>query len=116
MLDAVISLQFNTVETIWRHFWRSANNNEAVDVGMEEDPEKILPKYVEGKIYRAVISCVLLLVREREKRRGPDGRAANSLKHKNFDDDNVIYLFFFSFFFFFGLLWFGVSSLIFPQG
>ena len=47
MLDAVISLQFNTVETIWRHFWRSANNNEAVDVGMEEDPEKILPKYVE---------------------------------------------------------------------
>jgi hypothetical protein len=59
MLDAVISLQFNTVETIWRHFWRSANNNEAVDVGMEEDPEKILPKYVEGKIYRAVISCVL---------------------------------------------------------
>lgn len=49
MLDAVISLQFNTVETIWRHFWRSANNNEAVDVGMEEDPEKILPKYVEAK-------------------------------------------------------------------
>lgn len=53
MLDAVISLQFNTVETIWRHFWRSANNNEAVDVGMEEDPEKILPKYVlsSRKIY-----------------------------------------------------------------
>uniref|UniRef100_A0A0P5J559 Transcription factor RFX3 n=1 Tax=Daphnia magna TaxID=35525 RepID=A0A0P5J559_9CRUS len=48
MLDAVISLQFNTVETIWRHFWRSANNNEAVDVGMEEDPEKILPK---AKLY-----------------------------------------------------------------
>ena len=45
MLDAVISLQFSTVETIWRHFWRSANNNEAVDVGMEEDPEKMLPKY-----------------------------------------------------------------------
>lgn len=45
MLDAVISLQFSTVETIWHHFWRSANNNEAVDVGMEEDPEKMLPKY-----------------------------------------------------------------------
>jgi len=44
MLDAVIGLQFSTVETIWRHFWRSANNNEAVDVGMEEDPEKMLPK------------------------------------------------------------------------
>jgi len=48
MLDAVISLQFSTVETIWRHFWRSANNNEAVDVGMEEDPEKMLPK---NKLY-----------------------------------------------------------------
>ena len=47
MLDAVISLQFSTVETIWRHFWRSANNNEAVDVGMEEDPEKMLPKYTD---------------------------------------------------------------------
>lgn len=46
MLDAVMSLQFGTVETIWRHFWRSANNNEAVDVGMEEDPEKMLPKYI----------------------------------------------------------------------
>ena len=45
MLDAVISLQFSTVETIWRHFWRSANNNEAIDFGMEEDPEKMLPKY-----------------------------------------------------------------------
>ena len=58
-----------------------------------------------------MISCVLLLVREREKRRGPDGRAANSLKHKNFDDDNVIYLFFFSFFFFFwfALVWFLLS-------
>ena len=57
-----------------------------------------------------MISCVLLLVREREKRRGPDGRAANSLKHKNFDDDNVIYLFFFSFFFF--LVCFGLVSLL----
>jgi hypothetical protein len=28
MLDAVISLQFNTVETIWRQFWRSANNDD----------------------------------------------------------------------------------------
>jgi len=44
MLDAVISLQFNTVETIWRQFWRNANNDDAVDVGMEEDPEKMLPK------------------------------------------------------------------------
>ena len=51
MLDAVMSLQFGTVETIWRHFWRSANNNEAVDVGMEEDPEKMLPKYYSFSLY-----------------------------------------------------------------
>jgi hypothetical protein len=42
---------------------------------------------------------------------GPDGRAANSLKHKNFDDDNVIYLFFFPPFFF-GGLWFGLVSFL----
>ena len=35
MLDAVISLQsavcFSTMETIWRHFWSSDNNNEDID-------------------------------------------------------------------------------------
>jgi hypothetical protein len=41
MLDAVTRLQFNTVETIWRPT--------TTNVGMEDDPEKILPKYVGRK-------------------------------------------------------------------
>jgi|688.fasta_scaffold1579018_1 hypothetical protein len=44
MLDAVISFAV-------QHGGNdlALNNNEAVDVGMEEDPEKILPKYVGRK-------------------------------------------------------------------
>ncbi len=70
--------------TRWKR--SGAKNNEAVDVGMEDDP-KILPKYVGRKGL-----FFFLFVKERG---GLDGRAANSLKHKNFNDDNVIYLFFF---------------------
>ena len=76
--------------------------------------KKILKKSCQSMLKERFIEpwflVFFLLVREREKRVGPDGRAANSLKHKNFDDDNVIYLFFFPPFF--GGVWFGLVSFL----
>jgi regulatory factor X 1/2/3 len=40
-LDAVNTLEFNTVESLWRDFWRSSDNNND-----ESEEEKYLPKYV----------------------------------------------------------------------
>jgi hypothetical protein len=66
MLDAVIRLQFNTVETIWRQQKRGRPSTSVW--------KKILMKTcqstLEGKIYRAVISCV------RERERGAGSRTA----------------------------------------
>jgi hypothetical protein len=59
---------------------------------MEDDPEKILPKYVGRKDL-----FFFLFVKERG---GLDGRAANSLKYKNFVDDNFSFPFIFLFGFF----------------
>jgi len=38
-LDAVTNLEFNTVESLWRDFWRSSDNNND-----ECEEEKYLPK------------------------------------------------------------------------
>ncbi|KAF0307502.1 Transcription factor RFX3 [Amphibalanus amphitrite] len=43
LLDAVVTLQFSSVEIIWQQFWRSANNSEDL---LDDDPEKIMPKRV----------------------------------------------------------------------
>ena len=43
-LDAVLSLEFNTVESLWREFWRAQDNNN-VD---ECEEEKYLSK---SKLY-----------------------------------------------------------------
>lgn len=39
-LDAIMSLEFNTVESLWREFWRSQDNNN----GDECEEEKYLSK------------------------------------------------------------------------
>lgn len=41
-MDAILSLEFNTVESLWREFWRSQYNNN----GDECEEEKYLSKYV----------------------------------------------------------------------
>jgi regulatory factor X 1/2/3 len=41
-LDAVLNLEFQTVESLWREFWRSQDNNN----GDECEEEKYLSKYV----------------------------------------------------------------------
>ncbi|KDR21076.1 Transcription factor RFX3, partial [Zootermopsis nevadensis] len=42
ILDAVLNLEFQTVESLWREFWRSQDNNN----GDECEEEKYLSKYV----------------------------------------------------------------------
>lgn len=42
-LDAILSLEFGTVESLWREFWRSQDNNN----GDECEEEKYLSKYIE---------------------------------------------------------------------
>lgn len=42
-LDAILSLEFGTVESLWREFWRSQDNNN----GDECEEEKYLSKQVE---------------------------------------------------------------------
>ncbi|XP_065569383.1 DNA-binding protein RFX2-like isoform X3 [Artemia franciscana] len=44
ILDAVVQLQFSSVESVWHQFWRSSMNNISTECYMEEDPEKLLPK------------------------------------------------------------------------
>lgn len=41
-LDAVLNFEFGTVESLWREFWRSQDNNN----GDECEEEKYLSKYV----------------------------------------------------------------------
>jgi regulatory factor X 1/2/3 len=41
-LDAVVNLEFQTVESLWREFWRNQDNNN----GDECEEEKYLSKYV----------------------------------------------------------------------
>jgi hypothetical protein len=41
-LDAIVNLEFQTVESLWREFWRSQDNNN----GDECEEEKYLSKYV----------------------------------------------------------------------
>lgn len=41
-LDAIVNLEFMTVESLWREFWRSQDNNN----GDECEEEKYLSKYV----------------------------------------------------------------------
>lgn len=40
-LEAIMNLEFNTIESLWREFWRSNNNNN----GDECEDEKYLSKY-----------------------------------------------------------------------
>lgn len=40
-LDAIMGLEFGTVESLWREFWRSQDNNN----GDECEEEKYLSKY-----------------------------------------------------------------------
>lgn len=40
-LDAILSLDFNTIESLWREFWRAENNNNNAD---ECEEEKYLSK------------------------------------------------------------------------
>lgn len=47
-LDAIMSLEFGTVESLWREFWRSQDNNN----GDECEEEKYLSKYV--KVFRTI--------------------------------------------------------------
>ncbi|XP_026473296.1 transcription factor RFX3-like isoform X2 [Ctenocephalides felis] len=44
-LDAILNLEFNTIETLWREFWRASNNNN----GDECEDEKYLSK---SKLYK----------------------------------------------------------------
>lgn len=40
-LDAILSLEFSTIESLWREFWRAQDNNN----GDECEEEKYLSKY-----------------------------------------------------------------------
>lgn len=40
-LDAILNLEFSTVESLWREFWRAQDNNN----GDECEEEKYLSKY-----------------------------------------------------------------------
>jgi hypothetical protein len=42
-LDAVVNLEFQTIESLWREFWRNQDNNN----GDECEEEKYLSKYVQ---------------------------------------------------------------------
>jgi hypothetical protein len=42
-LDAIVNLEFQTIESLWREFWRSQDNNN----GDECEEEKYLSKYVQ---------------------------------------------------------------------
>lgn len=46
-LDAILSLDFSTIESLWREFWRAQDNNN----GDECEEEKYLSKY---KLYNLV--------------------------------------------------------------
>lgn len=46
-LDAILSLDFSTIESLWREFWRAQDNNN----GDECEEEKYLSKY---KLYTLV--------------------------------------------------------------
>jgi hypothetical protein len=46
-LDAVVNLEFQTVESVWREFWRSQDVNN----GDECEEEKYLSKYVLSFFY-----------------------------------------------------------------
>ena len=52
-LDAVVNLEFQTVESLWREFWRSQDNNN----GDECEEEKYLSKYV-----KLVIRCLSVVI------------------------------------------------------
>lgn len=53
-LDAILSLEFNTVESLWREFWRSQYNNN----GDECEEEKYLSKYVWISIEQPILPMV----------------------------------------------------------
>ncbi len=81
MLDAAISLQFNTVETIWRPTTTRPSTSVWKMILM-----KSCQSMLEGKIYSSSCSW--------KRRGGPDGRAANSLKNiKTFFSFPLIFLF-----------------------
>lgn len=54
-LDAIMSLEFGTVESLWREFWRFQDNNN----GDECEEEKYLSKYIDClKFFLTVVKNV----------------------------------------------------------